>query len=248
MFDAASGRAVSFNREARRIVERLRTPGHPPEQLLEVLSFRRADGREVRLSELPIAGQLATGETLRAEEVVLSVPDGRSVRTLLNAAPVHGEGGAVASVVVTFQDLAPLDEVERRRTEFLGLVSHELRAPLISIKGSASTVLDASPPPDRAEVVQIFRIVNEQADRMRALIADLLDAGRIDAGALSVAPVPVELAALVEQARKTFLGGGARHGVRIDLAPELPRLMADELRIVQVLSNLLSNAARHSPA
>ncbi|MCY4592879.1 MAG: response regulator [Alphaproteobacteria bacterium] len=248
VFDAASGRAVSLNREAQRIVERLRTPGRPPEQLLEVLCFRRADGSEVNLSELPIAGHLATGETLRAEEVVLSVPDGRSVRTLVNATPIRAEGGAVASLVVTVQDLAPLDEVERRRTEFLSMVSHELRAPLISIKGSASTVLDASPPPDRAEVVQIFRIVNEQADRMRALIADLLDAGRIDAGALSVAPVPVELAALVEQARKTFLGGGARHGVRIDLPPDLPRVMADELRIVQVLSNLLANAARHSQA
>ena len=60
---------------------------------------------------------------------MLSVPDGRSVRTLVNAAPVQGEDGAVASVVVTFQDLAPLDEVERLRTEFLGLVSHELREP-----------------------------------------------------------------------------------------------------------------------
>ena len=248
VFDAKSGRAVSFNREARRIAERLRTPGRPPEQVLEVLSYRRADGSEVNLSELSIERPLQSGETLRAEEVVLSVPDGRSVRTLVNAAPVRAEGGAVASVVVTFQDLAPLDEVERRRTEFLGMVSHELRAPLISIKGSASTVLDASPPPDRAEVVQIFRIVNEQADRMRALIADLLDAGRIDAGALSVAPAPVEVTGLVEQARKTFLGGGGRHAVRIDLPPDLPRVMADELRIVQVLGNLLANAARHSQA
>ena len=248
VFDVKSGQAVSFNREARRIAERLRTPGHPHEQLLEVMSYRRADGREVSLREFSIEHLLRSGEAMRAEEVVLSVPDGRSVRTLVNATPIRTEDDAVGSLVITVQDLAPLDEVERRRTEFLGLVSHELRAPLISIKGSASTVLDASPPPDRAEVVQIFRIVNEQADRMRALIADLLDAGRIDAGALSVAPAPVEVAGVVEQARRTFLGGGARHGVRIELAPDLPRVMADELRIVQVLGNLLANAARHSPA
>ena len=249
VFDAQSGRAVSFNREARRIVERLQAPGHPPEQLLGVLSFRRSDGREVSLRELPVAEHLGTGETVRAEEVVLSVPDGRSVRTLVNATPIRSDDdGAVASVVVTVQDLAPLDEIERVRAEFIGMVSHELRAPLLSIKGAASTVLDASPPPDRAELAQVFRIVNEQADRMRALIADLLDAGRIDAGTLSVAPAPADVAGLVEQARRTFLGGGGRHEIRIDLPPALPRVMADELRIVQVLGNLLANAARHSPA
>ena len=249
VFDAQSGRPVSFNREARRIVERLHAPESPPEQLLEVISFRRSDGREVSLRELPIAEHLGTGETVRAEEVVLSVPDGRSVRTLVNATPIRSDDdGAVASVVVTVQDLAPLDEIERVRAEFLGMVSHELRAPLLSIKGAASTVLDASPPPDRAELAQVFRIVNEQADRMRALIADLLDAGSIDAGTLSVAPAPAEVAGLVEQARRTFLGAGGRHEVRIDLPADLPRVMADELRIVQVLGNLLANAARHSPA
>ena len=57
VFDARSGHPVSFNREARRIVERLREPGHPPEQILEVLTCRRADGREVSLRQFPIAQQ-----------------------------------------------------------------------------------------------------------------------------------------------------------------------------------------------
>ena len=83
---------------------------------------------------------LGTGETVRAEEVVLAVPDGRSVRTLINATPIRTEGGAIRSVVVTMRDLAPLDEIERLRTEFLGLVSHELREPLAAIKGSATTL------------------------------------------------------------------------------------------------------------
>ena len=113
VFDAKSGRAVSFNREARRIVESLRMPGHPPEQLLEVMSFRRADGREVSLREFPVSQELNRGETLRAEEMVLSVPDGRSVRTLVNATPIPAEGDAIGSMVVTVQDLAPLDEIER---------------------------------------------------------------------------------------------------------------------------------------
>ena len=76
---------------------------------------------------------------------MLSVPDGRSVTTLLvNATPIHASDGTVESVVVTLQDLAPLQELERQRAEFLDMVSHELRAPLTSIKGSATTLMEAS--------------------------------------------------------------------------------------------------------
>ena len=247
VFDAQTGDLVSINREARRIVKSLCGPGQSAEQLLGVITCRRADGREVALDRLPMAQALSSAETVRAEEVVLSVPDGRSVTTLINATPIHGPDGALASVVVTLQDLAPLRELERMRAEFLGMVSHELRAPLTSIKGSAATVLRASRIFGPAEVAQFFRIIDEQADRMDNLIGDLLDAGRIETGTLSVAPEPSEVAALVDQARGTFVSGGGRHTVRIDLPPGLPRVMADRQRLVQVLNNLLANAARHSP-
>ena len=247
VFDASTGRAMSLNREARRIVEAIRTPGCPAEQLLEVMTCRYADGREVSLEELSLTRQLEGATPIRAEEIELSVPDGRSVRTLVNATPIHSDDGEVLSVIVTMQDLAPLEELERQRAEFLGMVSHELRAPLTSIKGSTATVLHAAPAPTRAEMLQFFRIIDGQADHMRGLIANLLDAGSIEAGTLTVAPEPSNVAALVDQARTTFLTGGGRHPVLIDLPPDLPRAMADPERIAQVLGNLLANAARHSP-
>ena len=247
VLDSATGRAVSFNREARRIGERLRLPGRPTEQLLEVMTLRRADGSEVSLSELPVPDLIQSGETMRAEEMVLSVPDGRSVRVLVNATPIRAEGDAHGSVVVTVQDLAPLDEIERQRTEFLGLVSHELREPLAAIRGSATTLLEDAAALDPAEMREFHRIIAEQSGHMRGLIGDLLDAGRIDTGALSVSPEPSELAELVERARDTFVGGGGRHGIAVDLPVNLPRAMADRRRIVQVLNNLFANAARHAP-
>ena len=206
VFDARTGDLVSLNREATRIVKSLCGPGQSAEQLLGVITCRRADGREIALDQLPLARVLDSAETVRAEEIVLSVPDGRSVTTLINATPIHGPDGpegALASVVVTMQDLEPLRELERMRAEFLGMVSHELRAPLTSIKGSAATVLRASRIFGPAEVAQFFRIIDEQADRMDSLIGDLLDAGRIDAGTLSVASEPSEVTALVDQARGT---------------------------------------------
>ncbi len=228
-------------------MEGLGTGGRPVEELLEVVMFRRADGREVSLRESSLAELLSAGETVRAEEIEIMVPDGRSVTVLVNATPIHAEAGEVASVVVTLQDLAPLQELERLRAEFLGLVSHELRTPLTSIRGSAATLLEESAELDPAERHEFYRIIHEQAAHMRGLIGDLLDAGRIEAGTLSVAPEPSEVAALVERARNTFLSGGARHSVRIDLPGDLPPVMTDRRRIVQVLNNLLANAARHSP-
>ena len=247
VFDARTGRMVLVNREARRMFEVLRTPGRPAEQLLEVLTCRFADGREIALDRFPLARTLSRAETLRAEEMVVSTPDGRSITTLLNATPIHAEDGTVESVVATVQDLEPLEALHRMRADFLGMVSHELRTPLAAIKGSTTTVLGTAQSFARAETRQFFRIIDEQADRMSVLIGDLLDAGRIDAGTLSVAPEPSELGELVEQARTAFLSGDSGHTVLIDLPADLPRVMTDRGRIVQVLNNLLGNAARHSP-
>ena len=246
VLDAGTGEVRSINREARRIVSGLCAPGGTAEQLLEVLTYWRADGREVSLRELPLAQTLSTGETVRAEEIVLQSPDGQSVTTLINATPIFSEEGEVDSVVVTIQDLTPLEELERLRAEFLGMVSHELRTPLAAIKGSAATLTEAAFDLDTAEMLQFFRIIGEQADSMRDLIGDLLDVARIETGTLPVSPEPVEAASLVDEARSRFQSGGGRANLVIDLPPDLPRVMADRRRIVQALGNLLSNAAHHS--
>ena len=247
VFDARSGRAVSYNRETRRIVGGLRMHGRSAKELLEVLRVRRADGREIALDKVPLAQALREADTVRAEEIVLQVHNGRRVRALVNATAIRAKGGEVESLVVTLQDLTPREELDRLRAEFLAMVSHELQVPLLSIKGCTATALSGPEARNPAQTRLFFRIVDEQADHMGALIADLLDAARIETGTLSVDPEPADVAVLVEQARKAFRSGGRTNPVRIDLPPDLPRVLADRQRIVQVLGNLLTNAARHSP-
>ena len=94
---------------------------------------------------------------------------------------------------------------------------------------------------------EFHRIIFQQSGLMRGLIGDLLDAGRIDTGTLSVAPEPSDVAGLVERARDTFVGAEGRHAILVDLPADLPRAMADRRRIVQVLNNLFANAARAAP-
>ena len=246
VFDALTGAPKSLNREARRIVNSLRDPDQSNETLLDAITVIRADGGEVSVREFPMAQLLSKAETLRAEEIVLGVPDGRSVTVLLNATPILSEEGAVESVVVTMQDMTDVEEMERLRADFLAMVSHELRAPLTSIKGSAATALETPADMDPAVVRQFFRLIGEQADHMHGLVSDLLDVARIETGSLAVNPEPAEAAVLVERARSAFASAGRTNNLTVDLEPDLPLVMADRRRIVQVLGNLLTNAARHS--
>ena len=247
VFDARTGVPASMNREAVRIMQGLLAPEQRPEQLLEVLTVRRADGQEISLETLSVAQALSAGETVRAEEVVLQIPGGRQLTVLINATPITGQEGVVESYVTTLQDMTPLGELERLRAEFLAMVSHELRIPMAAIKGAAVTVLGDSSEMVAAEMIPFFRIINQQADHMTGLIRDLLDVAHIQTGTLLVDPGPTTLADLVDEARSAFLSGGDRHPLQIDLAPDLPPVMADRRRVVQVLGNLLGNAARHSP-
>ena len=247
VFDAKAGQPASFNREARRIAALLMSPDQSPEDLLSAMTVRRGDGQELSLEEFPLAEVLRWGENVRLEEIVLQAPDGRSVTVLTNVTSIRSEEGDVESVVVTLEDMSPLEEVERLRAEFLAMVSHELRAPLSSIKGSATTLIGSGASLDPAEALQFHRIIDDQADHMRRLITDLLDVARIETGALSVSPEASEVTVLVDRARNSFLSGGGRNSIHIDLELDLPRVTADSRRIVQVLVNLLTNATRHSP-
>ena len=182
-------------------------PGQPPEQLLECLICRFADGREIALAELPIAAVLTNAETMRAEEIEFSVPDGRSVTTLINATPIRGEDGAFVSVVVTMQDLAPLEDLERMRAGFLSMVSHELRGSCH--QGSARHGVGGS----RNFAQRRRTIFSHHRGAFRphgSLMSELLDAAH-RTGTLSVRPC-LGGGGLARRARTTFLPAAAVKG------------------------------------
>ena len=247
VFDASTGEVVSFNREVARVLDRLGIQDRSLDEFLDDLKIQRADGRVFTLKQLSAANVLKNAESVRAEEIILEGPEGHRMTVLANATPIRLDDEGVESLVVALQDITHMDELERQRSDFLAVVSHELRAPLAAIKGSAATVLGDPLALDRAEIVQFFRIINRHADEMSGLVNDLLDVARIRAGTLKVNPVPTQITGLVDQARNTFLSGRGRNNIRIDLAPELPSVNADPRRIAQVMVNLLTNADRHSP-
>ena len=246
VLDAKTGDVLSLNEETRRMICGVSGQGVPLEHLLTGLTFRRADGREICLAESPLDRVLRSGETARAEEIVISLPNGRSVTTLVNARPIYSDEREIVSVVATMQWITPLQELGRLRTEVLGTVSQELRTPLTTIKGSTATVLGSPSALDPAETHQFFRIIDEQTDHIRDLMNNLRDVTQIEAGTFSINAEPANMTDIVVEATNAFQSSEAKNQVIVDLPPGLSPVMADRQRILQVLSNLLANASKYS--
>jgi signal transduction histidine kinase len=153
----------------------------------------------------------------------------------------------LSGAIATIQDISPLEELERLRNEFLGMVSHELKTPLTAIKGSAAMALGTKRPLSVDEANELFGIIDEQSDRLRDLVDNLLDVTRIEAGRLTVTPVSMELGPTIEEACNTLARGAGSHQIEPPSLLDIPPVVADPRRLGQVLNNLLSNAAKFSP-
>ena len=246
VLDAQTGAVTSLNRAARLLMSEVGVSFSSAQELFESAEFRRADGREFPGGDRPVEDVLGSAKSVRGEEVTAVLPGGRTLSLMVNATPIAGASGKVASVVAAVQDMTAAEREEKMRTEMLGMVGHELRSPLAAIKGSATTLLQGESSLDAAEKRQFFRIIDEQADHMREVLGDLVDLVRIETGTLAVEPAPSSLGRIVEEALDTFAGIGGRDAFAVEFPPDLPAVMADRRRIVQVVTNLLANASRHS--
>lgn len=179
--------------------------------------------------------------------------DGEWRRYSVRAVPIHTLDGAVSEWVGVHIDVTEarrasesLREADRRKDEFLAILAHELRNPLAPIR-SAASVLD-NPALTPHELATSRDIINRQIRHMAWLLDDLLDISRISAGRLELEKRPHPLQAIVGTAVETAraLIDSRQHTLEIDLPPGCVAHV-DEVRMTQVLSNLLLNAAKYTP-
>jgi PAS domain S-box-containing protein len=168
----------------------------------------------------------------------------------LKLAPELGADGTTEHVLGIATEITELkraeEQLERLRSEFFGVISHELKTPLTAIKGSASMALSPHNFPVEEEARELFEVINEQSDRLTDLVNNLLDMTRIEAGTFSVDRREVDLAEVITDAVRTFERAGFEHRIDMRVVKELPRVEADRRRVVQVFTNLLTNAAKFS--
>jgi two-component system sensor histidine kinase KdpD len=143
--------------------------------------------------------------------------------------------------------VAVLEEVDRQRAALLRSVSHDLRTPLATIRGATSDLRDGALY-DRATSEELLDLVIGEAERLDRIVANLLNLSRIEAGALRPDIQAIEVDELVSICVQRLQRLFEESPLVVDLPADLPLVLADHSQIDQVLTNLLENAARHSPA
>jgi PAS domain S-box-containing protein len=140
------------------------------------------------------------------------------------------------------------EEANALKMKFLGMISHELRTPLASIKGFTSTLLATDIMIEPEQQRRFLGIVDEETDKLTGLVEQLLDLSRLQSGTLRIELTPQSFAAILKSSVTQLQTLTAQHHLRIEMANNLPHVLADSQRIAQVLVNLVGNAAKFSPA
>jgi len=157
--------------------------------------------------------------------------------------------GRPLRTVGTITDISERKRVERMKTEFVSTVSHELRTPLTSIHGSLGLVLGGAVGDVPVPARELLRIAESNSERLIGLVNDILDIEKIESGRMEFRMEVVDLNVLTEQVVTANRAYADRLGVRVDVAPaaDSAEVVGDPARLAQVVTNLLSNAAKFSP-
>jgi PAS domain S-box-containing protein len=208
-----------------------------------LIDLRDPDGRALPAERWPLARALERHEIVR-EEMLAYRRSGELTPVAVSAGPVLEVSGELSGAMVIVQDISVRKELERLREEWSAVVAHDLRQPVNAIHLDAQMLLrrkeDTLPEPERRA---LSRIVSSSR-RLNRMIADLLDASRIESKHMTIEPRPVALdtyvRAVVDELAETLAG----RRVRVAVAPEQV-ISIDRDRIQQVLANLVSNAVKY---
>lgn len=186
--------------------------------------------------------------TPRLEGYLLQ-PDGRrGPFASVVYAPLYDDDGRLFNVVVNVTDLSRFKEAEEVKSTFISAISHELKTPIALIQGYAETLARTDVQWDEETVRDSLAVIRDESERLHKLVNNLLDAARIQAGALRLQFTDVRLDELAMKIVDDFRTVDAgQHTFRVDFPGDFPVVQADPERIRQVLSNLLSNAIKYSP-
>ncbi len=225
----------------------------------QIVRWARIDSG-TELSAAEAGGWPLTASVGRGRRNVLYVEgdlrrrDGSTVTVGITYAPLLDREGRLVNVIVNVHDITRFREAEELKSTFVSVISHELKTPVALIKGYAGTLRREDAHWDEATLRESLRVIEEESDRLNELIDNLLDASRLQAGALPLKMGEVALDAMARRLVTRFRSAQQapddekpRHRFEVSFPDHFPLVEGDEARLEQVLSNLLTNAIKYSP-
>lgn len=244
----SNGRLVQINPSARAIL------GIPPTLPVIDLPYERAI-TDPRVRTI-LSRALSSGRAEVADEISFAVTDASKEEQFreriyqVQCATVRDDDGEPAGIVAIFNDITEIRGVEQMKTAFISTVSHELRTPLTSIKGFISTLLtDEEGYFDEATRREFYEIIDSECDRLHRLIKDLLDISRIEQGrSMQMNWQRVNIGLLTDKVLAAQRSYAKNHILESDFPADFPVIEADPDKVDQILTNLVNNAIKYSPA
>ena len=203
-------------------------------------------------TDLDLAGAVAGGWPLPSAPPLYVEGDlrrrrGGSVSIGVTYAPLFDREGRLVNIIADVRDITRFREADEVKSTFISVVSHELKTPVALIKGYADTLLRKDACWDTDVMHESLTVILEESDRLNQLIDNLLDASRLQAGALPFELDQVALDALAERVARRFGTQTQIHEIVVRFPSDFPVVEGDPGRLEQVLNNLVSNAIKYSP-
>ena len=235
------GTVLSINRSAEELFDLRNAEGH---NALDVARGKPA------LESLSVAALKGSWRESNRTEIVEYNHRGRRLYLTRDIIPIQsGEGPGTVAYLLVLRDITQAHELERMRSDFVGMVSHELRTPLTAIRMSVDLLGEPTLGQLSPTQEQFVQAIREESERLLRIVNDLMDLAKIESGKFEVRLAQVSLASFFEHLLVPFIAPAQEAGIRLRIEPDpqVPTVLADEDRLKQVFVNLISNAMRYTP-
>jgi signal transduction histidine kinase len=189
--------------------------------------------------------QWGSTKDLFLEGDMLRYPPLDPIPVEITYAPLFSDEGELLNIIASVRDITRFREAEELKTNFISVISHELKTPIALIKGYANTLRRDDVEWDKAMITESLRVIEEEADHLTAMVEDLLDATKLQSGGITLHKTEVDLAALISDLSQNLLCKVTAPDF-YNLSEDFPIITADETRLSQLISNLLTNAIKYS--